>query len=42
VPPGGLGDNPEVEANLREIALRGEDETWREWARRELALVGRE
>jgi len=40
--PADIQDDPEVEANLREIALRGEDEGWREWARERLAVMRHE
>lgn len=33
-------DDPELVGDLREIALRGDRAEWREWARRQLALLG--
>lgn len=37
--PGEIQDDPEVEADLREIALRGENGRWREWAQERLAVM---
>jgi len=36
--PAEIPDDPAVEADLREIALRGDSERWREWARERLAV----
>jgi len=40
--PSEIQEDPEVEADLREIALRGENERWREWARERLAVMRHE
>jgi len=37
--PGEIRDDPQIETDLREIALRGEDERWRVWARERLAVM---